>query len=176
LLFESLFTTLTESGRALVFVFVSGITTGKEEPMKTLYKIYHWSDEHHFILLDFLRICLGTILLIKGIQFGQNQNDIEVIADNGPFNFMSLILVQYIVMAHIAGGFLILIGLITRTAILFQLPILIGAVIFTPAGSGMAFYQTELLAILVLALLITILVYGSGSFSADRYLRRHPNG
>jgi putative oxidoreductase len=144
--------------------------------MKLFDKIDQWSGKHHPLGLDFLRVVLGFILLWKGIVFGQNQKDIQAFVDNGPFDFISLILVQYILMAHIAGGVLIILGLVTRTAVLFQLPILAGAVIFTPASPSMAFYSSEFLAVVTLLLLIGFLFYGSGAFSADEYLRRHPQG
>jgi putative oxidoreductase len=143
--------------------------------MKTFEKLKQWSDRNNFFLFDLLRICLGGILILKGISFGQNQNDIEIIVDNGPFNFISLLIVQYIVITHIAGGFLILIGLITRTSVLFLLPVVAGAVVLSPLVPSLAFYQNETLALLILFLLISFLIYGSGAFSADRYLKHHPN-
>jgi uncharacterized membrane protein YphA (DoxX/SURF4 family) len=87
-----------------------------------------------------------------------------------------LSIAQYIVIAHLAGGLLILLGLVTRTAILFQIPILIGAVIYTPSAGPLPFYSSETLAVFVLLLLLAFLFYGSGRFSADEYLKGHPNG
>jgi putative oxidoreductase len=144
--------------------------------MKLFDSIDQWSGKHRPFALDFLRVVLGFILLWKGIVFGQNQKDIQTMVDDGPFDFIGLVLVQYIVMAHIAGGVLIIIGLVTRTAVLFQLPILAGAVIFTPNSSALAFYSNEFLAVGTLLLLICFLFYGSGVVSADEYLKRHPQG
>lgn len=80
-------------------------------------------------------------------------------------------------MAHLAGGILISLGLITRWAVVFQIPILIGAVILTGKQSGMFdFYSQFWLSLLVLALLVLFLVYGSGPFSVDEHLRKHPGG
>jgi len=144
--------------------------------MKPFENIDQWVARHSFSFVDSIRILLGAILIWKGIAYGRNQYDIPVIVDNGPFDFLSLSLAQYIVMAHLAGGFLIFIGLVTRIAILFQIPILVGAVIYTPMAGSHSFYSSETLAVAVLFLLITFLFYGSGKFSADEYLRRHPNG
>jgi len=144
--------------------------------MKPFETIDHWREKHPLSVLDPIRMLLGGILIWKGIEFGRNQYDIQVIVDNGPFDFISLSLAQYIVMVHLAGGFLILIGLVTRTAILFQIPILAGAVIYTPSAGPSALYSNEAMAIFVFLLLIVFLFYGSGTFSADEYLKRHPNG
>jgi putative oxidoreductase len=144
--------------------------------MKTLDIIDNWSEKHPFLPIDLLRIGLGGVLLWKGIVFGQNQKDIQVIIDNGPFDFLSLLLVQYVVIAQIAGGVLIMIGLITRGAALFQIPILCWAVIYSFVSSSPSFYSNGVLAFVVLLLLIGFLLYGSGKFSADEYLKRHPNG
>ncbi len=144
--------------------------------MKPFENIDHWTEKHRLTGIDSLRILLGGILIWKGIAFGSNQYDIPVVTDNGPFDFLSLTLAQYIVIAHLAGGFLILIGLVTRIAILFQIPILVGAVIYTPTAGSHSFYANETLAVFVSLLLIAFLFYGSGAFSADEYLRRHPNG
>ncbi|MBI3501457.1 MAG: hypothetical protein HY063_06650 [Bacteroidetes bacterium] len=75
------------------------------------------------------------------------------------------------------AGILIALGLITRWAIVFQIPILIGAVILNGKESGMFdFYSQFWFSILVVALLLVFLVYGSGPFSADEHLRKHPGG
>jgi putative oxidoreductase len=152
--------------------FLEYLNKGKMEPFES---VDQWVEKHTFSFIDLLRVLLGACLIWKGVVFGRNQYDIPVIVDNGPFDFLSLSVAQYIVMAHLAGGFLIFIGLITRIAILFQIPILVGAVIYTPMVGSHSFYSNEFLAVSVLVLLIVFLFYGSGKFSADQYLKRHPN-
>jgi putative oxidoreductase len=79
-------------------------------------------------------------------------------------------------MVHLIGGLLIAIGLITRVAILFQLPILLGAVLLMNSHSGMFdAYAQGGVTILTLVLLFVFLVIGSGPFSMDEYMRRHNN-
>jgi uncharacterized membrane protein YphA (DoxX/SURF4 family) len=79
---------------------------------------------------------------------------------------MLLVLGHYVVFAHIIGGFLMAIGVLTRFASLIQIPILLGAIIFinTP-GDVMKPYSELFLSILVLLLLIFFLIVGNGPWS-----------
>ncbi|MFI5151372.1 MAG: DoxX family protein [Bacteroidia bacterium] len=143
--------------------------------MKTLTNIDYWVSHHRTYYLDFVRIVLGGFLIWKAVDFGEHPKDIQTITDNGPFDFLSLVMVQYIIMTHFAGGVLIMLGLLTRISVLFQIPVLLGAVIFTPLSDSGPVYLNELSGILVLCLLIVFLIYGSGRISVDAYMNRHPN-
>ncbi|GAB3527335.1 DoxX family protein [Pontibacter brevis] len=137
-----------------------------------MYRIERWSDAHHPLWLDFLRVGLGVFLFIKGIMFIQDTGALLSIMRKSEFPWVSAGLAHYVAMAHLAGGVLIAIGLVTRVAILFQIPILIGAVFFINPDRGFYSENTELWSsIIVLALLIFFLVFGSGRFSADYVLR-----
>ena len=72
------------------------------------------------------------------------------------------------------GGILIATGLITRWAVIFQIPILLGAVFFVNLPNGFTPINSEPgFSIAVLVLLIFFLFYGSGDFSLDNYLKKH---
>ena len=73
---------------------------------------------------------------------------------------------------HLLGGFLIIIGLLTRWAVLFQIPILLGAVILInrPAGAGSEFT----FSLLILLALIFFFVEGGGPLSLDHYFEKNP--
>lgn len=148
--------------------------------MHTIEKICHWGDTHHPKWMDILRIGLGALLFYKGLMFASDPDSLGHINDGSDFRGMGLLsifLLHYLPLAHLAGGLMIAIGLLTRFAILFQLPILIGAVICTGNSLGyFNLYSQYGLAFLVLALLILFLVYGSGPFSADEYMRKNNNG
>jgi uncharacterized membrane protein YphA (DoxX/SURF4 family) len=75
---------------------------------------------------------------------------------------------------HLAGGTLIFLGLFTRMAAIFQLPIVFGAVFFV--NILLSFVNSELwLSILVLALLVLFVIIGSGPWSLDRLLSDSKN-
>jgi putative oxidoreductase len=142
--------------------------------MNSIQKIETWGDTHQTKWFAVLRIILGLIIFLKGLFFLQNSDAIFNMIAHSSVSIYAIFLAHYVALAHLVGGFLIMIGLITRLAILFQLPVLIGAIIFVNADKGFFTIHSELgLSILVLALLIFFLVFGSGKFSADEFMRTH---
>ncbi|NEM97547.1 DoxX family protein [Pontibacter burrus] len=138
-----------------------------------MHRVEHWADTHHPTWLDFLRIGLGIFLMVKGFMFVQNTDALFSIMHKSQFPWVSIGLAHYVAFAHLVGGFLIAIGLITRIAILFQIPILLGAVFFINPNHGFYSENTELWSsIIVLLLLIAFLVFGSGRLSVDRLIRK----
>jgi putative oxidoreductase len=144
--------------------------------MNSFQKIESWGDRHHPKWLDILRIILGLIILAKGYYFVSNTDGLKTMIANSRFGQVSFVLQHYVVFAHLIGGVLIIVGLLTRIAVLFQIPILIGAVLFVNARSGFfSANSTDLwLSIIILFLLIFFLVEGSGPWSLDEYMRKHP--
>ena len=128
-----------------------------------------WANRHTYLPLDLLRIALGAFLFVKGLTFmGNTQILIDLIK---PFQNLggSMIAIHYVAPAHLIGGLLIIFGLLTRWAIIAQLPIIIGAVII---NFGDNFETTDLIiAIVTLLLCIFFLLYGSGKRSADYYFK-----
>ncbi len=128
-----------------------------------------WANAHTYYPLDLLRIALGILLFYQGVYFMSNLSlltdlykPIESITGN-------VLLVHYIAPAHFVGGFLIVFGLLTRWAILAQLPILIGAVSINFVGE---MNTTDfLLSSSVLLVCLFFLFYGSGKHSVDKYLK-----
>jgi putative oxidoreductase len=142
--------------------------------MNTIQKIETWGDVHQLNWLPILRIILGLIIFIKGIFFIQNTDAIYNMIAHSAVSIYAVFLTHYVALAHIMGGFLIMIGLVTRLAVLFQIPILVGAILFINADKGFFTIHSELgLSIFVLALLVFFLIFGSGKFSADSFMRTH---
>jgi uncharacterized membrane protein YphA (DoxX/SURF4 family) len=100
-------------------------------------------------------------------------NEVEKLAGTQlPFSsFVLVLVVHYVVFAHLMGGVLLALGTMTRLACIVQIPILLGAVIFINSSSGFWRPFSELgLSILVLVLLIYFLVVGNGPWSVDKFL------
>lgn len=137
--------------------------------MKTIVKLNKWANAHTSIGLDALRIGLGVLLFWKGIQFaGATKELTHLIAPDNP-DGLTLLLAHYIAMAHFAGGILVAMGLLTRLALAFQYPILIGAVVINFTGS-----MDVLSLILSTAALLAatfFLIIGSGKHSVDYTLK-----
>ena len=137
--------------------------------MGTVKILNKWANRHSYLPLDLLRIALGAFLFIKGLNFmGDTRILVELIK---PFQNMGgeMIALHYVAPAHLVGGLLIVFGLLTRWALIAQLPIIIGAVLinFLDEMNSM----NLLLSLIVLVLCIFFIFYGSGKHSADYYLK-----
>jgi len=136
------------------------------ERVKSLNK---WANRHTSYPIDILRIALGVFLFFKGTSFITGS---QYVADAfAPFaNFTGgMFILTYVVSAHIMGGIMIAIGLLTRWAIWAQLPILLGAVV--AAAMGYTNWQNLLMAVITLIVCVFFLFYGSGKHSADYYFK-----
>lgn len=138
-----------------------------------LHQLEKWSITHHPRWLVFLRMALGGALFIKGISFISDMISFETLV-RGSFNVLPDWLTLFITWAHLLGGFLIIVGLFTRWAVLLQIPILLGAVLFINAPKGFFAPDSELIfSILVLLLLIFFFFEGGGPLSLDNYLKKN---
>jgi putative oxidoreductase len=141
--------------------------------MGTLQQIHQWSLTHHPRWLVVLRVALGLCLFVKGIFFLVNTATLEELVKGSLVANRSDWLVIFITWSHLLGGFLIIIGLLTRWAVLLQIPILIGAIVFINTQRD-AFGAFELpFALLVLVLLILFLVEGGGPISLDNFFSKY---
>ncbi len=142
--------------------------------MKVISNIEHWADEHHPKWIDIVRIFLGLVLIAKGVSFLGNTEIIVQMLQNSTVEFLSIAIAHYVIIAHLMGGILISVGLLTRIAVLFQIPILIGAIIFVNLSNGFFAINSDLpFSVLVLTVLIFFLIYGSGPWSVDNYIQKH---
>ena len=144
--------------------------------MNFIQRMEQWGDAHHPKWIDFIRIALGIILTMKGVQFINNMEPLTNMMANSKFlGSLSLgILAHYVVFAHLLGGLLIAFGLLTRFACLAQVPILLGAIIFINSSGGIMQAHSELwLSVLILILLAFFIVEGSGKLSIDEWMRKN---
>lgn len=140
--------------------------------MRYLHQINDWSIKHQPQWLVFVRVALGLCLLAKGISFIRNSTMLQEILTTSSIPKSFSWLAYFIPWAHLCGGFLIVIGLFTRLAVIVQIPILLGAIIFVNTKSGIYSGGSDLLfSIIVLVLLVFFLVEGSGSYSVDRQIK-----
>lgn len=145
--------------------------------MDRLEPVRRWIEERKDLVFDLMRIYLGIGLFVKGLQFISEREFLSrALRESGAtefrFDFIATFLAHYIPLAHIGGGLLLAVGLMTRTSTLFQLPILVGAVFFVYGRDGLFGHNQELqFTALVLFLLILILIHGAGRLSVDHYIR-----
>ena len=137
--------------------------------MNSVKELNKWANTHTYLPIDLLRVALGIFLFMKGIFFITN---IQYLADLiSPIDKIGggMFLIHYIAPAHMVGGIMIVFGLLTRWAIIAQLPVLVAAVIINFMGEMHS--QNLFLALITLAICVFFLFYGSGKHSADYYFK-----
>lgn len=134
--------------------------------MNLVQRVEHWGDAHHPQWLDIIRIALGLFLCYKGVDFLMNMGSmLDLITNKMSFgSFTSMLMSNYIAFAHLLGGILLILGVLTRFACLIQIPILVGAIMFVNSSLYRPFSALAL-PIVVLLLLILFLVVGNGKWS-----------
>ncbi|MFK5972870.1 MAG: DoxX family protein [Flavobacteriaceae bacterium] len=137
--------------------------------MAIIKSLNKWANAHSYYPLDLIRVAFGVFLFIKGIDIMSNQA--QMIEIMKPFeNFPGgMLIIHYLVPAHFIGGFLIVIGLLTRWAVLAQLPILIGAIFVNFLGEMNT--NNLLVALAAFSICLFFTFYGSGKHSTDYYLK-----
>ncbi|MBO9573512.1 MAG: DoxX family membrane protein [Chitinophagaceae bacterium] len=136
-------------------------------------RIELWGDRHHPKWLDIVRVLLGIFLCYKGFEFLNNINVLQnSISDKLSSNAFGLTLLShYVLFAHIMGGILLILGILTRVACIIQIPVLLGAIFFVKSSGNIFRPFSELwLAIIVLLLLIYFLIIGNGPWSLKRFI------
>jgi uncharacterized membrane protein YphA (DoxX/SURF4 family) len=127
---------------------------------------------HQEKVFDLLRMYLGIGLFVRGVLFLSDSSAFIAMMDPTASPWLtSVVLIHYVALAHLFGGAMMAVGLITRVAALVQIPILVGAVSLVHFQGGLlAPSQSLEFSVLVLVLLVIVFLYGSGKWSADYYL------
>lgn len=140
--------------------------------MGMIHQLDRWSTTHPRWLVV-ARAALGIGLLFKGIMFLNNSAQLENLLRESILSNMTSWLSLAITWAHLLGGVLITIGLLTRFATASQIPILIGAVIFNFSRGIFTSGSELILSVVMLSLLVFFFVEGGGEISMDGYLKKH---
>ena len=141
--------------------------------MNLIQKLEHYGDTHHPKWLSVVRIIVGLILLFKGLSFLSDREALISLYQHSELGVWGSLVAPFIGPTHVVGGLLIAIGLITRISAAFNIPILLGAVIFVNLPKGFEAGTELSLSVLILFLLVFFLIYGSGHFAVGKYLSTH---
>lgn len=134
-------------------------------------RLLQWQWSHNSLASDLVRMFVGAALLVRGLLFALNPDSLAELAPDRVVSWVA----YYIMVAHLLGGLLLMIGLFTRVAALIQIPVLVGAVLVVHVREGLASPNQSLeLASLVLFLLIVFFVFGPGKRSMDYRLFGKP--
>ncbi len=136
-------------------------------------KLTHWIDwaeAHPKVWLDCIRMYLGLGLFIRGVFIITNTKAefVQVLLERQQYPWVVMgFLLHYIALAHLVGGLMLTVGLLTRIAAWVQIPILVGA-LFMHRGEGlMSGGQSLEFSALVRFLLATFAVSGAGPVAVD---------
>jgi putative oxidoreductase len=134
-----------------------------------------WLRAHEDLFRDLVRIYLGAGLFVKAIYLmGHRDFLMQTISDSGSSWVAPAAMAQYVIVAHLVGGVLLMIGLATRIAAFAQLPILLGAVfyVYMPRMATVEPRQYFEFTALVAFLLFWLGVFGAGRWSVDYLISR----
>ena len=133
--------------------------------MKRINELLQTLEKNRETAYSIVRIYLGIALFVRGIILFADPAAITTLSGAHEMYMWH----SYIVGAHLIGGLLLALGILTRIAALFQIPILLGAVFFIHIKQGLITGGQSLeLAGLVLVLLFVYLLFGSGKYSIDK--------
>lgn len=132
--------------------------------IKTLQRI----EARPELVLDVVRVYLGAGLFVRGLALiGLDPGLLKLTGGAVPGISLSGVAL-YVMLAHLIGGALMIVGLYTRLAALVQLPVLLGAVFLVHWQEGLLSANQSLeFSALVLYLLLIVCVFGSGEWSLD---------
>ena len=137
--------------------------------------IFRDLEAHRDLVLDALRVYLGTGLFFRGLALLATENGLEQLLGTTEPGLGLTGLTVYVTTAHLVGGAFLAVGLYTRIAALVQLPILIGAVFLVHWHDGLLSANQSLeFSALVLFLLVLVWAFGGGRWSLDARWRRGP--
>jgi len=137
--------------------------------METVKSLNKWANAHTYYSLDILRIIVGVFLFWKGVSFMTNTEYYNQLVEPIKSLGGGMLIVHYVMAAHIMGGIMIVFGLLTRWSIMAQIPILLGAFLVNFVGE--MHLGNLILSLLLLAICVFFLFYGSGKHSADYYFK-----
>ena len=138
--------------------------------MEKLRQFTGWADAHPKVWLDCVRIYLGLGLFIRGLFIITNTKAefVQTLLENMAYPWLITVgLLHYVALAHLIGGLMLTVGLLTRIAAWVQVPILVGAILMHQGSGLMNAGQSLEFSALVLFLLVTFAFAGAGPLSVD---------
>ena len=121
--------------------------------------------------IECIRIYLGIALFFKGIHFMIHPQDLVYFLNQGDLDVIEAFVSHYVISAHLIGGLMLGIGLLSRVGAAIQLPVLSGALGLVHSKESLfSTTQNIELTALVLFLLLVFTVIGSGNISLDYHL------
>ena len=126
--------------------------------------------------IEIIRIYLGIALFFKGVHFILQPEDLVYWLHQGQLNVIEALVSHYVISAHLVGGLLLTVGLLTRVATAIQIPVLFGALGLVHSSEQLfSISQNIELTSLVLFLLFVFSIIGAGNLSLDYHILEDKN-
>jgi uncharacterized membrane protein YphA (DoxX/SURF4 family) len=135
-----------------------------------------WRERLGYVL-DCLRVVLGVVLISKAFGFINNREYLDsMFAASKDLWFIPAMVSHYVILAHLAGGVCLIVGIFSRWAALIQIPVLLGAVFYVQLPRFFSAHEPQQLeyAVMVLLMLGVVLVHGGGKLSVDHLVWGQP--
>lgn len=140
--------------------------------MNLIKNIQAWTNSHNPKWLALFRVALGAALLLKGVSLLNNLPDFGRLVDENNLSGYKDLIIDSVPWIHIAGGFLIIIGMFTRFAALIQIPVVLATILFISSKQGFFSIQTDLsISLIIIFLLLIFILEGSGPLSLAGYFK-----
>lgn len=139
---------------------------------KKYQSLQHFLDLRHPRWMDIGRIVLGIAIFIKGIYFISDHTALQEILSQSRISGWAFIVEHHVAFTYLVGGILISIGLLTRVALVFQIPVFFGAIFCCLTNTGFFSVFSDLtFSFIVFVLVIAYLFIGPGNWSVDWYMK-----
>jgi len=143
--------------------------------MNRMQRCKMWLREHGDLFIDLVRIYLGCGLVVKAVFLMSHHDYLVRMISESDVNWLAgATVAQYVILAHLFGGAMLALGMLTRLAALAQLPVMFGAVfaLHLPRFASVEPRQYLEYAALVAFLLALFVVFGAGRCSIDSLMTR----
>jgi putative oxidoreductase len=152
----------------------------RDKAMRLAHSLNHLSAEWQKRLgyvLDCVRVVLGIILVTKAFTFLNNREYLEsMFTASKDVWFIPVMVLHYVIFAHLIGGICLIVGIFSRSAALIQIPVLLGAIFYVQLPRFFNAHEPQQLeyAIMVFLMLGVVLVHGGGRLSVDHFVWNQP--
>ncbi|NND70676.1 MAG: DoxX family protein [Rhodothermales bacterium] len=123
--------------------------------------------------VDAVRIATGAVLAAGGVQYILSQSSaMRVLEETGLDFISSTLLIPLFTLAILVGGILLIFGLLTRLAASVQVPLFILFLFGHELRSEVpGIHYAVWFDVALLVAIVVCVVFGSGRFSLDAYMR-----
>lgn len=141
--------------------------------MSRLLTLFRRVETNRHLILDVIRVYLGAGLFFRGLMLVLTETGLEQLTGGAAPSLTTAGVAVYVMAAHLIGGALLAVGLFSRLAALFQIPVLVGAVLMVHWQDGLLSANQSLeFSALVLFLLVLVFLFGGGRWSLDAQWRQ----